>query len=414
MINNTTTTKNNFFNYSIVLILLFINASPFFSLIGLPYFYFGFMVFLALFAYLKGKLKNSERLIKVLLCVWGLIIIQCVFYEGLSPAGIYKPLLFFFTPFVLYRIMGLSYFKYLFNIIYYFAIFTFPLYLLQSLSPPVNNFINYAMYYVFPYAWADWPCTLLFYSMPRESGYLLLRNSGIYHEPGAYSIYLMLAIIINTFLTRNPLHKKNIILVLILLTTFSTAGYVLLFAFMLYAIPKSKLYVPLKFFVLVFLLVLTIHTFRSSEFLQEKIFYHYSSQVYAIQSSEVAQGRFFAFLKAAELLKNNIFFGKGIITANNPIGEEFSSSAFGWGFMGFFATYGILFGIFYMWIFYKGICKLCLFYNLPKNFAIVFLLIIHAGLSTQSFFFHTSFVMFFIVGLEFRKVQRYRLPNALL
>lgn len=413
------TTKNHFFNYSIVLILLLINVSPFnilpfFGLmIGPPYFYFGFMVFLGVFASLKGKLKNSERLIKVLLCVWGLITIQFVFYGGLTPAALYKPLLFFFTPFILYRIMGLSYFKYLFNIIYFFAVVTFPIYFLQSLSPPVNNFIKYAMYYAFPCAWTVLHRSLLFYSMPRESGYLLMRNSGFYHEPGAYSIYLMLAIIINTFITRNPLHKKNVILTLILFTTFSTAGYVLLFAFMLYAIPKSKLYVPLRVFVLVFLLVLTIHTFRSAEFLQEKIFYHYSSQVYAIQSSEVAQGRFFAFLKATELLKNNIFFGKGIITANNPIAEEFNSSAFGWGFMGFFTKYGILFGIFYMWMFYKGLCKLCLFYNLPKNFAIVFLLIIHAGLSTQSFFFHNPFVMFFIVGLELSQVARDQSPGAL-
>ena len=410
------TTKNNIFNYSTVLILLFINVSPFFLLIGLPYFYFGFMVFLGVFASLKGRLKNSERLIKVLLCVWGLIIIQCVFYEGFSPAGLYKPLLFFFTPFVLYRIMGLSYFKYLFNIIYFFAISTFPLYLLQSLSPPVNNFIKYAMYYVFPYAWTDWPRTLLFYSMPRESGYLLMRNSGFFHEPGAYSIYLMLAIIINTFLTRNPLDKKNIILVLILLTTFSTAGYVMLFAFMLYAIPKSKLYVPLRVFVLVFLLVLTTHTFRSAEFLQEKIFYHYSSQVYVIQSGEATRGRFFSFLKTFESFKKNVFFGKGVIEANSPVEEDFKGSSFGYGFMGLFAKYGILFGIFYMWMFYKGLCKLCLFYNLPKNFAIVFLLIIHAGLSTQVFFFHTSFVMFFIVGLEsnMNKFNQYRKTNPVL
>ena len=414
MTNNTTTTKNKFFNYSIVLILLFINVSPFFMLIGLPYFYFGFMVFLGLFASLKHKLKNSERLIKVLLCVWGLITIQFVFYGGLTPAALYKPLLFFFTPFVIFRIMGLSYFKYLFNIIYFFAVVTFPVYFLQSLFQPVNAWVQSAMRYVFPYAWTDWPRTLLFYSMPRKSEFLLMRNSGIYHEPGAYSLYLMLAIIINTFLTRNPLDKKNIILALILLTTFSTTGYILLFAFMLYAMIKSKWYIPLRVFVLVLLLILAINSFRSAEFLQEKIFIQYSDQVYAIQTHRVAQGRFFAFLKAGELLKKNIFLGKGIITANTPISEDFNSSAFGWGFMGFFAKYGILFGFFYMWIFYKGLWKFCLFYNLPKKFAILVLLIIHGGLSTQSFFFHTAFVMFFIVGLELSQVARNQSPGTLL
>lgn len=398
--NNRIITKNNhFFNYLIVLILLFIAASPFFGMIP-PYFYFGFMVFLGVYAYLKGKLRNSERIVKILFCVWGLVFIQWLFYGGLSPAGLYKPLLFFFTPFVLFRIMGLSYFRYLFNIIYFFAIFTFPLYFLQSLFQPVNAWVQNAMSYVFPYAWTDWPRTLLFYSTPRESGYLIMRNSGIFHEPGAYSIYLMLAIIINTFLTRNPLDKKNIILVLILLTTFSTAGYVILLIFMLYAIPKSKLHIPIKIFILIFLIILTINIFHSAKFLQEKIANQFTYQTYAIRTGKVAQGRFFAFLKASELLKKNVFFGKGIITANTPIGEDFSSSAFGWGFMAFWAKYGLIFGIFYMWLFYKGLSKLCLFYHQPKNLAIVFFIIIHVGLSTQSFFFHTSFVMFFIIGLE--------------
>jgi hypothetical protein len=257
------------------------------------------------------------------------------------------------------------------------------------------------MDFAFPFAWTDWPRTILFYSMPTESGFLLLRNSGIFHEAGAFSLYIMLAIIVNTFNTRNTLDKRNIILVIILLTTFSTAGYILLILFLAYAIPKSKLNIILKYSILFLMVFITINSFRSADFLQQKIEEHYSTQINAIEKGEAAQGRFFAFYKAFDVFKQNILFGKGILESNRPVGEEINSSGFGWGFMGFLARYGIIFGFFYFLFYYKGLKKLCLFYGLPKGLALLFFIIIQLGLSSQAFFFHTSFVMFFIIGLDY-------------
>jgi hypothetical protein len=399
MINN----KTNFVDYILVLSFLLITASPFFLLISVivP---FTFMIIIWAYALSKRKLKNNKKIFLALIAVYLLILIQWALFGGFSPAGIYKPLLYFFTPYILYRLLGLKYFRCLFDIIYYSSIFTFLIYLLQSLFQTVNVLILKVMDFVFPYAWTDWPRSILFYSMPRESGFLLLRNSGIFHEPGAFSLYLMLAIIINTFNTRNTLDKKNIILAIILLTTFSTAGYILLILFLAYAIPKSKMHPSLKIIVFIVMIIATIKTYTSQEFLQKKIKENYSTQISAINKGEAGQGRFFAFFKAFEAFKQNIFFGKGILEANRPVGQKISSSGFGWGFMGFLANYGILFGFYYLFYYYKGLKKLCLFCGLPKILAILFFIIIQAGLSTQVFFFHTSFVMFFIIGLDSRMI----------
>jgi len=395
MINN----KTKFIDYIIVLSFLLISASPFFLLVSVlvP---FTFMVIICAYALYKKKLRNSKKILVVLIAVYALITIQWVLYGGFSPAGIYKPLLIFFTPYILFRLLGWKYFKCLFDIIYYSSIFTFPIYLMQSIFQPINALVIKAMDFAFPYAWTDWARTILFYSMPRESGFLLLRNSGIFHEPGAFSLYLMLAIIINTFNTRNTLDKKNIILAIIILTTFSTTGYLLLALFLIYSIPKSKMNPILKYSVLFLMILLTINTYRSEYFLQQKIETHYSLQVNAIKKDEAGQGRFFGFFIAYKVFKQNFLFGKGILNANRPVGEELINSGFGWGFMSFLAIYGIIFGFFYLFFYYKGLKKLCLFYCLPKGGAILFFIIIQAGLSTQSFFFHASFVMFFIIGLE--------------
>lgn len=392
MINN----KTKFIDYILVLSALLITASPFFFLVSVlvP---FTFMVIICAYALYKKKLRNSKKIFLVLLAVYALIIIQWVLYGGFSPAGIYKPLLIFFTPYILFRLLGWKYFRCLFDIIYYSSIFTFPIYLMQSLFQPVNALVLKAMDFAFPYSWTDWPRTILFYSMPRESGFLLLRNSGIFHEPGAFSLYLMLAIIINTFFTRNTLDRKNIVLSIIILTTFSTAGYVLLALFLVYAIPKSKMNPILKYLIFFIMIIITINAYRSEDFLQQKIETHYSSQVNAVEKNIEGQGRFYSFFKALGIIKQNPFFGKGILKVNNPVelGVYYE-----WGPMGLFANYGILFGFIYLYYYYKGLKKLCSFFSLPKGGAILFFIIIQAGLSTQSFFFHASFVMFFIIGLE--------------
>ena len=391
--------KNNFGDYILVLFLLTITANPFFSLISV-YVPFTFLMIIFGYALYRRRLRNSINFIRVLIVVYALVIIQWVLYGGFSPAGIYKPLLLFLTPFILYRLLGLKYFRCLFDIIYYSSIFTFPIYLLQSLIPTFNALVTKTMEFAFQYAWTDWPRSILFYSMPRGSGFILLRNSGIFHEPGAFSLYLMLAIIINTFFTRNTLDKKNIILAIILLTTFSTAGYLLLALFLAYAIPKLKMHPVLKYLFLFIMIFVLINTYRSQDFLQQKIKEQYSSQTSAIEANRASQGRFYAFFKAYEIFKQNPIIGKGILEVNRPVGKEINSSGFGWGFMGFFANYGILFGLSYLIFYYKGLKELCLFYGLSKRFAILLFIIIQVGLSTQTFFFHASFVMFFIIGLE--------------
>ena len=393
-----------YIDFIIVLTTLLIGASPFFINISVlvP---FTFMLIIGIYAFSKGKLRKNNIIFHALMAVYALIIIQWVLFGGISPAGIYKPLTIFFTPFIIYRLLGLSFFKYLFWIIYYGAIFTFPFWVLQLVLPSFSAMLQKVAEIVFPYNWDGWPRSLLFYTVSylRESSDVqtnFLRNCGFFHEPGAFSLYLMLAIIINTMITRKTLERKNIILAIILLTTFSTAGYILLTIFLTYSLIKSKIHSFLKGFVLLLMIILTINAYRSENFLQKKIQDHYSNQSKSIQKNEADQGRFFAFFKAIAVLKQNFLFGKGIIEANRPVGEQINSSGFGWGFMGFFANYGILFGIFYLFYYYKGLKIICLISGVPKGLAILFFIIIHAGLSTQAFFFHASFVMFFIIGLQ--------------
>jgi hypothetical protein len=392
------TNGNNFQNYFLVVIIILFEDSPFF-LIGAKQI-FWLIIFILLWLYNAGK-KNilNKKIFLVMFAAWGLIIIQAIIYgAGLSPAALYKPLLVFYTPFLVFTLMGVRYYKYLFNVIYFIAVYTFIIYLLHTFSPPFYDWLLYAFKSVFPYSWADWPRTILIYSHPRESGFFFMRNSGIFHEPGAYSIYLMLAIIINTFLTRKPLHKKNVFLIIVLLTTFSTAGYLMLFVFLSYAVIKLNIHFALKPTIIIPVGVLLINVYQESIFLGNKVEQQYEIESKALEKGvENRGGRFYSIGISLRSIASAPFAGRGILAVNKyDVGE---SGRYGYGFPGMLAMYGVLFGIFYIWFFYKGFITMSKIYQMPKLYAITAFIVINLGLLTQAFFLNISFVFFFIIGL---------------
>lgn len=66
------------------------------------------------------------------------------------------------------------------------------------------------------------------------------RNWGIFYEPGMYAFFLNFAIFLELFVSKNTDKKKIIILMLALLTTLSTNGYISLFLIMFAFILQRK------------------------------------------------------------------------------------------------------------------------------------------------------------------------------
>lgn len=82
---------------------------------------------------------------------------------------------------------------------------------------------------------------IAFFSVFRE-GALVQRNMAFFREPGVYMMYLNVAIIINLFSYKKPVLRNLIVYILAMITTMSTAGYVilLLIIFVYFALKKSK------------------------------------------------------------------------------------------------------------------------------------------------------------------------------
>lgn len=399
---------NSFISYLIVILVLIYETSPFIFAIRNTYWII-LVTFLFLYAITNNYRILNIKIVVIVLTVWGLVLLQYfLFGGGISHSFLTVPLKNFYTPFLVFSILGLRYYKLLLRVIYFIAIYTSVIYLLQSFIPSFNNSLMHLFEYAYQYSWADWPRTILIYNIPRDSGFFLMRNSGAFHEPGAYSVYLMLGIILNTYFTKKILHSKNIFFTLVLLTTFSTTGYIMLLLFSSYAILKLKINNLLKPLIITPFLFFIIYIYKEATFLESKIEEHYESQIESIQLKETdKRGRIYSFGMSFKAFATAPITGRGIQKEQKyDIGEI---GSFGYGFGGLFALYGMFFGLFYMWFFYKGFIIMQNIFSGSKRFSQLVFIIINIGLLTQNFFFYTSFSYFFLIGLYYKHYSLKRL-----
>lgn len=388
--------KGKFQNYFLVFYSIAMDDFPFFDgLIREMWF------ILFIFLLLKIIVQNigfDRKIIFGFLLLFTIATIQSLLYQAISPAIIYKPLMILITPYVFYRIIKVDYFKYLFNIIYYLTIFSVFLYILQSSLPFIDSFFKDLVVQLFPYSWDVWPRSLIIHTISnyRVEEFGLYRYYGIFHEPGATAIYLVLMIILNTFFTGKPFNRKNIFLMLATLVTFSTTAYVMLFIYVGYWIYKGSMNKLIKYSILTGFVVLSLNIYFGASFLQEKIEQRTEEEIAVIENrNDWGRGRLFSIYKATEVIKTAPIFGRNFISAT-----KIDESSFGYGIPGIFAKLGILIGVFYVYYFYIGLKKIIQYYETCNvDFSIVVFIIIHIGLLTQVFSYHIAFMMPIIVGL---------------
>ena len=202
------------------------------------------------------------------------------------------------------------------------------------------------------------------------------RNSGMFWEPGAFAAYLNLGLLFYLGQFRELLlnHKnKLIIIVLALLTTFSTSGYLVLFGVIIATLifEVGKKYHVLIIPVLLIMSLILYNVFVSVDFLGQKIEHQYSN-IYERSPNEFSPDRFGALYFDLHYIEKNPITGNGLHSstryADHPwlIGQNLGH---GNGFSNFIASMGILSIIFYIyfllkfnlyhpWIFLLGVLAL--------------------------------------------------------
>lgn len=417
----TTTPDNNFSNYLIVL-FTFGAISPFFALASFGYNLI-FLIVAFSIAVKRGVRLIDQKIGLLLIFVYSLIAFQCIYYQGFSPAALYKPLFLVYIPFLIYSLMGISYFKYFNKVLFIIAIYTTPLWLLQSLVPAFDHLLRGLSDIVFPVGWDRMPRSLLIYTSAWGDSLFneslgIYRNTGLFHEPGAYGIILNIGIVTNSLLTGKFWNKKNIFFIFCVLTTLSTAGYIALFITLTAMLYSYRINFFLKILFISIFMFIALQVYTQEEFLKSKVETQYADQTYAAKENygkdRPQSGRFYAFITASREFLENPFFGRGIIekTSKKATGEMHESAAYGYGFMGVFMIFGFPFGIYYMICMYRGFRRIGNISRQKNLFVVATFIAINLALLSQVFVMITIVFILVIIGLYSGK-KTYQKPELI-
>lgn len=382
--------------------------SPFFSLLQKSMVLY-FLVFLVFIAFKRGVKLLEVKIFVLLLFVYFLIFLQNVLYSGMSYASLYLPLRIFYIPYLIYRILGIRFLLYLQQVIFVSALYTFPLWLMQSLIPSFDALLQTLIVQVLPFSWSVVPRSLLFYTAAWGEGVFnttlgIYRNSGVFHEPGAYGVFLILAIVINTWFSKNLYSKRNLFLMLVLLTTLSTTAYIVLFIVVLSDLIAKKINPALKVVSVMLFLFGAIQVYQSGDFLQEKVNNQFEDQIQAAElnvgKTEAKSGRFYAFFTSLQLFSEHPVFGRGIVysSSEKASGEMHKDGSFAYGITGIMSTYGIIFTVLFVVAFYTGMKCVGSISQIPPVMQVFIFIGVNLSILTQIFILAVPFVFLFIVG----------------
>lgn len=202
-----------------------------------------FFGLLLLIAFFKGRLLPIEKNVIITFTLLTILFISQKLIFGLGSiynlAGLF---VIFGTPYMVLKVLKLNVITLFIKIIYFFSIISITFWVLSNAIPSFINMTSNLPTILGTDIWLN-QSYLIYSTRINRSLFGLIRNNGGFWEPGAYATTLVLGLIFGMIKEKNLFEKKNRVIVLAILTTFSTTGYIALFLIYLNHINlKRELY----------------------------------------------------------------------------------------------------------------------------------------------------------------------------
>ena len=269
---------------------------------------------LMLFVYVRKISIITSSLQKISLFLAVLFVLYILKQRVIHPLFMLNTSLKIFLSYLAIRLLKRDgFFYYLKEIVYLGAQISIPLYLVQLVSFDfIFNFISSVQNAIPLLAreTANFSNIIVWGARPDS----VYRNSGFMWEPGAFAAMLLFPIYIELNPNNKKINRKSIVLVIALLTTLSTMGYLALLVLFLYYIRTtgkklSLLLLPL--FIIVGLLIL------QQDFVLNKIQFELGRQdeieehVYTTNNESASLGRIGSFRHDVSDWKSDPIIGTG-------------------------------------------------------------------------------------------------------
>ena len=288
-----------YINFISIFLLIFISGSPVFYpfedqiILGL------FIINIILFLLKKNKF---DKYFLIFFSIFALLTFIQGLYILIFPVITYAGLLLkIITAYLIVKNNSKSFIYNYINIIYYLTLISFAFYFIMIFAPNLQSvFTQYSLI-----SSPRGNSNIIFYNFSPD---YFPRNSGPFWEPGAFGGFLFFALFFIYLIERNFNNKKSIVLIVGILTTFSTSSYLALIILLLYYLSFTKSVYKLVLIPMLF--IGFIFSFYNFNFLGEKIFSQLE-QINSANSYLEHRNRFTSFILDVEVFLENPFLGTG-------------------------------------------------------------------------------------------------------
>lgn len=323
--------------YIYVFLLLALSGNPFFSFgEGISqYIFSGFVLLMAIKHHTYFNIKRAKLFFVYMLFFTTIFFFQKVVLGFISIPGAIGFLLKITFGYIVIRFVGEHFKITYFKVLYFISLIGLIGYLWNFLGFEILNLLSDSSKLR----------SMVFFTQNGDG----LRNSGMFWEPGAFACYICLGFLLYLGKIRELLHTqrfKVIIILLALITTFSTTGYLVLFVIGLatVSLEYSKKYGILALPIVIAFLTIAFFTYENSEFLKEKI-EHQMENTANKDANDFSPDRFGAFLFDMHYIKKHPLVGNGMHQSTRFADHSWlqdENLGHGNGFSNFLATMGVL------------------------------------------------------------------------
>jgi hypothetical protein len=406
--------SNKILNYILVFILVATSGIYYFYS-SIEYVIIGVAIVIISFFILNTwqRLDRIAILIISLFVMWEAI--QFFILGGFEFQPIFGTLIRFFLAYGVIKIVDNKFIPTYINIIYFFSIISLLFYCLYFIPDVTESLIKFSnqikpVFEMKSEFGSDWRRNIIIFNF---HGYEFepKRNSGPFWEPGAFVIFLNLALFFHLTLKNSIFSKKSIVLIVSIISTYSTTGILTLFLIIAWHLYQTKIGYFLRLILLIPIVLIFINLYIKVDFLGDKV------QANITEAPETTTSRFGSALADWYIFKQNpiLGFGRNIearygLSYYDPVLMHRNN-----GITNFLVQWGILLTILYFFLYYKSMRNYIIFLKSRNKYSAIvgFIIILLCGFS-QGIFQYPFFHAFIFLGLVvYKKSNTFQKQNEI-
>lgn len=190
------------------------------------------LLFIIAWLFLKPRLNAKHLILPALMCV--MLMLTC-FVNGEAVNNYVYRCAILIVAFLLIEYDKDLFWKYFSKIMTFLCVWSIVTFVLNIVLPSVIN-----MFPLIKNVAGHSYRTILFSNISIDTIYSISRNHGIFREPGVFVVFIVIAMINELKQVDNLNIKRFLIYTIAMLTTMSTAGYIILAAMYIYIIVLRK------------------------------------------------------------------------------------------------------------------------------------------------------------------------------